>query len=127
MSQSDQSYEQVDATPVGASGTGVQIHEHEAWTINGWYGVLAIAVCIGVTILLARGSTKGFISIPIVVAVVIIGSLVIGAARARRGWCSSSAVTSARCTRPAFPGSVPRPSTATSASESGTSKRTTSR
>jgi hypothetical protein len=77
MSQSDQSYQQLDATPVGPSGTRVQIHEHEAWTINGWFGVFVIAVCIVIAILLANGSAKAFISVPIVVAVIIIGSLVI--------------------------------------------------
>ena len=77
MSRSDPSYQQGDAAPVGPSGTRVQIHEREAWTINGWFGVLAIAVCIGVAIPLANTSAKGFLAVPIVVAVVIIGSLVI--------------------------------------------------
>src|SRR5580693_7175970 len=76
MSQTDPLI-QPDATPVGPSGTRVQIREHEAWTINGWYGVLAIAVCIAVAIVLSNGKSKGFIAIPIVVAVVVLGSLVI--------------------------------------------------
>jgi regulator of protease activity HflC (stomatin/prohibitin superfamily) len=77
MSQTEQSFEQPDAKPVGPSGTRVQIHEHEAWTINGWWGVLAVAICIGIIIELARSSAKGWVSLPIVVAVVIMGSLVI--------------------------------------------------
>src|ERR1035438_104828 len=77
MSQSDLSYQQLDATPVGPSGTRVQIHEHEAWTINGWFGVLVIAGCIVAAILLANSSAKGFVAIPIVVAAVVMGSLVI--------------------------------------------------
>jgi len=76
MSQTDPLIQQ-DAVPVGPSGTRVQIREHEAWTINGWYGVLAIAVCIAVAIVLSDGKAKGFIAIPIVVAVVVLGSLVI--------------------------------------------------
>jgi hypothetical protein len=77
MSQTDQSNQHLQVTPVGPSGTRVQIHEQEAWTINGWFGVLVIAVCIGAVILLAHGSAKGFIAIPIVIAVVVMGSLVI--------------------------------------------------
>jgi regulator of protease activity HflC (stomatin/prohibitin superfamily) len=77
MSQTEQPFEQLDATPVGPSGARVQIQEHEAWTINGWFGVLAVAICIGVAIPLAQSSAKGFVSIPIIVAVIIIGSLVI--------------------------------------------------
>jgi len=77
MSQTEPSFQELDATPVGPSGTRVQIHEHEAWTINGWWGVLAVAVCAGIIIVLSLHSAKAWISLPIVVAVVIIGSLVI--------------------------------------------------
>lgn len=77
MSQTDQPNQPLQAAPVGPSGTRVQIQEHEAWTINGWYGVLAIAICIGAAILLSNGSAKGFIAVPIVVGVVVLGSLVI--------------------------------------------------
>ena len=77
MSESEPSFQQLDAAPVGPSGTRVQIHEHEAWTINGWFGVLAVAVCAGIAVELGQGSAKGFVAIPIIVAVVIMGSLVI--------------------------------------------------
>jgi regulator of protease activity HflC (stomatin/prohibitin superfamily) len=77
MSHTEPSFQELDATPVGPSGTRVQIHEHEAWTINGWWGVLAVAVCAGIIIVLSLHSAKAWISLPIVVAVVIIGSLVI--------------------------------------------------
>jgi hypothetical protein len=77
MSQTEQSFEQPDATPVGPSGTRVQIHEFEAWTISGWWGVLAIAILIGVAVEIAQSTAKGWISLPIIAAVIIMGSLVI--------------------------------------------------
>jgi regulator of protease activity HflC (stomatin/prohibitin superfamily) len=55
----------------------VEIHERDAFTINGWYGVLAVAVCIGIAIAIGSGQNKGFISIPIVVGIIILSSLVI--------------------------------------------------
>jgi hypothetical protein len=77
MSQTDQPYQQPDAIPVGPSASRVQIHEHEAWTINGWWGVLLIAICIGSCFGIEQTSLKGLITLPILVAVVVIGSLVI--------------------------------------------------
>ncbi len=77
MSQSEQPYQQPEAIPVGPSGSRVQIHEQEAWTINGWWGVLVILICIGACVGIEFTSLKGLISLPIVVAVVVIGSLVI--------------------------------------------------
>jgi hypothetical protein len=77
MSQTDQPNQPLQAAPVGPSGTRVQIQEHEAWTISGWYGVLVIALCIGSAILISNTAEKGFVAIPIVVAVVVLGSLVI--------------------------------------------------
>lgn len=77
MSQSDQQYQQPEAIPVGPSGSRVQIHEQEAWTINGWWGVLLVVVCIGACIGIEETSLKGLIALPIVVAVVVMGSLVI--------------------------------------------------
>lgn len=66
-----------DARPVGHAGARVQIHERQAWRLNGWLGVLAVLVCIGVCILITRGGTPGWVAIPIVVAIVILTSLVI--------------------------------------------------
>jgi SPFH domain / Band 7 family len=77
VSQSEISNEQLDAVPVGPRGTRVQIQEHEAWTINGWFGVLVVAVCIGVAIPIANSSLKGLIALPIVIGVVVLASLVI--------------------------------------------------
>jgi len=77
MSQIDQSQPPVDAEPAGPTGKRVQIREHEAWTINGWFGVLVIAACIGAAIPIANSSVKGLVALPIIVAVIVIGSLVI--------------------------------------------------
>jgi regulator of protease activity HflC (stomatin/prohibitin superfamily) len=77
MSQVVQPYLDPEATPVGHSGTRVQIRERQAWSVNGWFGVLAIAICVVGAILLAHSSVKGVIVVPIVVAGVILASLVI--------------------------------------------------
>ncbi len=77
MSQSELSNQQQDAAPVGLTGSRVQIKEHEAWTISGWYGVLVVAICIGAAILISNTSVKGLVALPIVVAVVVLASLVI--------------------------------------------------
>ncbi len=77
MSQSVEPYGDPDPTPVGHSGTRVEIHEREAWAINGWFGVLVVAACVVAAIFIAHSSTKGVIAVPILVAVVILASLVI--------------------------------------------------
>jgi SPFH domain / Band 7 family len=77
MSQSVQPYSSPEATPVGHSGTRVEIQEREAWSINGWFGVLLLAVCIAGCVLIAHTSVKAVIVAPILVAVIIAGSLVI--------------------------------------------------
>ena len=46
MSQDVQPYRQPEATPVGHSGTRVDIQERPAWAISGWFGVLVVAACI---------------------------------------------------------------------------------
>jgi hypothetical protein len=65
------------ATPVGHFGSRVDIREHQAWAISGWWGVLVVAASIGGAVLLAHSSVKGVIAVPIVVAVVILASLII--------------------------------------------------
>jgi hypothetical protein len=65
------------ATPVGHFGSRVDIREHRAWAISGWFGVLVVAACIAGAVLLAHSSVKGVITVPIVVAVVILASLII--------------------------------------------------
>jgi hypothetical protein len=77
MSQSVQPYEHPEATPVGHSGTRVQIHERKAWSINGWFGVLVVAACVVAAVFLADSSVKGLIALPIVVAVIVLSSLTI--------------------------------------------------
>ena len=74
MSQAVQPYRQPEATPVGHSGTRVDISERPAWAISGWAGVVAVAACIGGAVLLAGSA---WIIAPIVVGVLISTSLVI--------------------------------------------------
>ena len=77
MSQLVEPYGDPDATPVGHSGTRVEIRERQAWAISGWFGILVVAVCIVVAVFIAHSSTKAVIIVPILVAVVILASLVI--------------------------------------------------
>jgi regulator of protease activity HflC (stomatin/prohibitin superfamily) len=77
MSQPIERYGDPEATPVGHSGTRVEIRERQAWAINGWFGVLVVAVCIVAANFIAHSSTKAVIVVPILVAVVILASLVI--------------------------------------------------
>lgn len=74
MSQAVQPYRQPEATPVGHSGTRVEISERPAWAISGWFGVLVVAACIAAAVLL-RGSA--WIAAPIVVGALVATSLVI--------------------------------------------------
>jgi regulator of protease activity HflC (stomatin/prohibitin superfamily) len=77
MSESVQHCRPPEATPVGHAGTRVQIHERPAWAISGWAGVLIAAVCIAACFPLATSSVPGLIAVPIAVAVIVSGSLVI--------------------------------------------------
>jgi SPFH domain / Band 7 family len=77
MSQSVQPYRDDEATPVGQSGTRVEIQERQAWAISGWFGVLVVAVCIAACVLLAQHSLGAIAVGPAVVGVVILASLVI--------------------------------------------------
>jgi SPFH domain / Band 7 family len=77
MTQTDQPYRQPEAIPVGHAGTRVVIHERKAWATSGWFGVLALAACIAAAVFVGKSSTKGLIALPIVVACVIFGSLII--------------------------------------------------
>jgi len=77
MSQTVQPYVNPEATPVGPSGTRVQIHERQAWAINGWLGVLVIAACIAAAALLIQHSLGAIAIAPIAVGVVIFASLII--------------------------------------------------
>ncbi|MCU1362186.1 MAG: hypothetical protein JWM55_14 [Acidimicrobiaceae bacterium] len=77
MSQNIQPVNEPTAAPVGPTGTRVVIREREAWSISGWLGVLLIAICIAGAILLTNSSIQGLIALPIAVAVLVLGSLVI--------------------------------------------------
>ncbi|HEX3803671.1 MAG TPA: SPFH domain-containing protein [Solirubrobacteraceae bacterium] len=77
MSQTTQPYPPADAKPVGHGGTRVEISERPAWAINGWAGVLLVAVCIGACFALPGSSVPGLIAVPIVVGVLVATSLVI--------------------------------------------------
>jgi len=70
-------YRDPPANPVGQTGTRVEIHERQAWSVSGWFGVLVVAACITAAILLAHSSIKGLIALPIAVAVIVFTSLVI--------------------------------------------------
>ncbi|MGD0198270.1 MAG: SPFH domain-containing protein [Solirubrobacteraceae bacterium] len=73
----DQPYRQPEATPVGHSGTRVEIHERPAWAISGWFGVLALGACIAAAVLIAAGSDAGLAVVPVAAGVIILTSLVI--------------------------------------------------
>src|ERR1039457_2733953 len=77
MNQYVQPYRQPGASPVGHSGTRVETHARPAWAINGWAGVLVVAVCIAATILLAGSSVPALAVAPAFVGVVILTSLII--------------------------------------------------
>jgi hypothetical protein len=77
MTQAVQPNSKPEATSVGRLGTRVDIHERQAWAVNGWLGVLAIATCIVAAILLANSSARAAIVVPTVAATVIFASLAI--------------------------------------------------
>jgi regulator of protease activity HflC (stomatin/prohibitin superfamily) len=77
MSETTQPYREPEATPVGHSGTRIQIRERPAWSVSGWFGVLVVGVCIAGCVLVEHSSIKALIILPIAVAVVILSSLVI--------------------------------------------------
>jgi hypothetical protein len=65
-----------NATPVGHLGARVDITERPVLTLNGWFGVLALAVCVGGMILAGLNSPR-WLWLPILVFVLIATSLVI--------------------------------------------------
>jgi regulator of protease activity HflC (stomatin/prohibitin superfamily) len=74
MSQAAQPYRQPEATPVGHSGSRVNIHERPAWAISGWAGVLVVVAGIAAAVLLAGSA---WIVAPIVIGSLVATSLVI--------------------------------------------------
>jgi regulator of protease activity HflC (stomatin/prohibitin superfamily) len=77
MNQPVQPNDQPEATPVGHSGTRVDIHERAAWAINGWAGVLVVLICIAAAVLVGESSSGGLVVLPILAAVLVASSLVI--------------------------------------------------
>jgi hypothetical protein len=74
MSTSTEPIQPPEATPVGHAGARVAIRERPAWAINGWLGVLLIAVCIAVIVLAHHSAV---IIAPIVVLALVSSSLMI--------------------------------------------------
>jgi regulator of protease activity HflC (stomatin/prohibitin superfamily) len=77
MNESDQPYRLPEATPVGHSGTRVEIHERPAWAISGWAGVLVVLACIAASVLLAESSAPLLAIVPVVATVVVLTSLIV--------------------------------------------------
>jgi hypothetical protein len=71
---SNQPVTETEAVPVGHQGVRVNITERRALSVNGWFGILVILICAGLAILLAP---SGWIAVPILVAALTLGSLVI--------------------------------------------------
>ncbi|MEO6821184.1 MAG: SPFH domain-containing protein [Candidatus Nanopelagicales bacterium] len=74
-----------DALPVGHTGMRVNIREGPAASINGWFGVAALVLCVLVAAELAWTAKPSWVALPVLVFVVVWFSLVIvqpGQARA---------------------------------------------
>jgi regulator of protease activity HflC (stomatin/prohibitin superfamily) len=77
VSQDIQQDRQPEATPVGHSGTRVEIHERPAWAISGWFGVLVVLAFTAASVLVAESSAAAWAVVPVVAAVVVLTSLVV--------------------------------------------------
>src|SRR5271165_1145003 len=77
MSQPNQPPPPPNAIPVAHAGTSVEIHERQAPAITGWLGVVVIAACIAAVIWFPSSLARGWIAVPIVLAVIIASSLMI--------------------------------------------------
>jgi regulator of protease activity HflC (stomatin/prohibitin superfamily) len=77
MNQVVPPYQPPEPTPVGHSGTRVEIHERPAWAISGWLGVLVVIAAIAGTVLLAGSSAPATAAATAFVALVVSSSLVI--------------------------------------------------
>ena len=74
--QSDQSYRQPEATPVGHDGTRVIIHERPAWAVSGWVGVVIGVAAIAGAIVIGKHSVVLDVVL-IILAVLMASALVI--------------------------------------------------
>src|SRR5690242_12592069 len=61
--------------PVVTTSPGID--EHEAWSINGWFGVLGAAICGLLTWWIATTSLPGYAVLPILAGVILLVALVI--------------------------------------------------
>jgi hypothetical protein len=77
MQPAIQPYREPEATPVGHSGTRVEIHERPAWAVNGWAGVLVVAACIAATVLIAQDSAEWIAVLTALAGAIVLSSLVI--------------------------------------------------
>jgi len=68
---------QVEAVPVGHQGARVDIEERKAQAVSGWFGVLLLFICVGVVIAVKDSVPSWLVAVPIVVFVIVLGSLVI--------------------------------------------------
>ena len=68
---------QVEAVPVGHQGARVDIEERKAQAVSGWFGVLLLFSCVGVVIAVKDSIPSWLVAVPIVVFVIVLGSLVI--------------------------------------------------
>mgnify|MGYP001795713119 CR=1 FL=1 len=62
---------------MGHQGARVDIEERKAQSVNGWFGVLLLFICVGVVIVLKDSMPSWLVAVPIVVFVIVLGSLVI--------------------------------------------------
>ena len=68
---------QAEAVPVGHQGARVDIEERKAQAVSGWFGVLLLFSCVGVVIAVKDSIPSWLVAVPIVVFVIVLGSLVI--------------------------------------------------
>jgi len=65
------------ATPVGHRGARVEIQERRSGAVNGWIGVLLIALCVVAVVLLAGSSASDWLAVPAVLGILLLSSLVV--------------------------------------------------
>jgi regulator of protease activity HflC (stomatin/prohibitin superfamily) len=77
MSQNQPAVPPTDpVTPVGHQDARVEMTQRPAWALNGWLGVIVLALCVG-GFLLAVGGSPGWVWLPILAFVVVVTSLVV--------------------------------------------------
>jgi regulator of protease activity HflC (stomatin/prohibitin superfamily) len=67
------------------SGSRIDIHERPAVSVNGWFGVALLVICVLVAHQILRGTNQGWVAVPVIVFVVVVLSLAVvqpGQARA---------------------------------------------